>query len=68
MSADGRDARSVLLAFLASFRDPAKAAAMFAVDGVFELPYLVNTVAAAQALLPGGPAEIAIPDGVIKSY
>jgi hypothetical protein len=28
----------------------------------------LNTVAAVQALLPGGLAEISVPDGVVKSF
>jgi hypothetical protein len=146
------DAKATLLKFLAVYRNTEEAAAMFAEDGAFELPYLtsvgiqaryvgrqevkrfldlvlelypdmsfnpedihvlidtpdqafaeyvarptaaatgrriihlfmgrivvqrgeirllregLNTVAAAQALLPGGPAEISVPDGVVKSF
>jgi ketosteroid isomerase-like protein len=35
-----KDSKTLLLAYLASIRDPERAAALFAEDGVFELPYL----------------------------
>jgi hypothetical protein len=28
----------------------------------------LNTVAAAQALMPGGPADIPMPEGVVRSF
>jgi len=36
------DPRRLLLEYLRAFPDPAKAASLFADDGVFELPYLVS--------------------------
>ena len=35
-----KDSKTLLLTYLASIRDPERAAALFAEDGVFELPYL----------------------------
>ena len=35
-----KDAKGTLLDYLSSFRDPEKAASLFAEDGVLELPYL----------------------------
>jgi uncharacterized protein len=35
-----KDAKGTLLDYLTSFRDPEKAASLFAEDGVLELPYL----------------------------
>ncbi|HMG40731.1 MAG TPA: hypothetical protein VK611_05350 [Acidimicrobiales bacterium] len=93
-----KDAKGTLLDYLASFRDPEKAASLFAEDGVLELPYLsslgvepryvgreqiaavvedgritllreaFNVLAAAQALLPGGAADVPAPGDEIHSY
>ena len=35
-----RDSKALLLQYLASIRDPERAASLFAEDGVFELPFL----------------------------
>ena len=35
-----QDSKTLLLEYLASIRDPERAASLFAEDGVFELPYL----------------------------
>jgi uncharacterized protein len=35
-----KDSKALLLDYLASVRDPERAAALFAADGVFELPFL----------------------------
>jgi uncharacterized protein len=35
-----KDSKALLLEYLASIRDPARAASLFASDGVFELPFL----------------------------
>ena len=35
-----KDSKALLLAYLASVRDPERAASLFADDGVFELPFL----------------------------
>ena len=35
-----KDSKTLLLEYLASVRDPERAAALFADDGVFELPFL----------------------------
>ena len=35
-----KDSKALLLDYLASVRDPARAASLFADDGVFELPFL----------------------------
>ena len=35
-----KDSKDLLLAYLASVRDPERAASLFAEDGVFELPFL----------------------------
>jgi hypothetical protein len=36
------DAKTLLKEFLGNFRDPEKAAALFAEDGVFEMPFFVS--------------------------
>jgi len=35
-----KDSKTLMLEYLASIRDPERAAALFADDGVFELPFL----------------------------
>jgi len=35
-----KDSKALLLQYLASIRDPERAASLFADDGVFELPFL----------------------------
>src|SRR2546427_1864684 len=35
-----KDSKALLLEYLASIRDPERAASLFAADGVFELPFL----------------------------
>jgi len=35
-----KDSKALMLEYLASIRDPERAAALFAGDGVFELPFL----------------------------
>jgi hypothetical protein len=79
-----KDSKALLLEYLASIRDPERAASLFADDGVFELPFLrslgveprqiellremFNPLAMAQAQLPNGVADIGPPGEEVHSF
>ena len=61
-----KDSKTLLLNYLASVRDPERAASLFADDGVFELPFLRSL--GVEARYSGRDRIVALLSQLLKLY